>query len=247
MKDYEDAYGHEMLDCLNGKQASEIVEREDGFFDVSSSLGGARYYFADYKDWHTREKLALRYARGNTIDIGCGAGRVSLYLQKKGLEVLGVDISPLAIRVCKLRGLRKARVIPITKLEPSVGTFDTIVMFGNNFGLFGNPKRAKWLLKRFYNMTADNGRIIAESIDPYKTKDPAHLRYQALNRKRRRLPGQLRIRVRYRNYATPWFQYLIVSKAEMRKILEGTGWTIRRTFESRNGPYTAVIEKVKQS
>jgi hypothetical protein len=57
------------------------------------------------------------------------------------------------------------------------------------------------------------------------------------------MPGQLRIRVRYRNYVTPWFDYLLVSEREMRDILRGTGWAIGRTFSSKTGAYIAIIEK----
>jgi len=233
-----------MYDYLKGKEFPEIVEREDGLFDVSTSL--PRYYFAEYSKWNTREKLALKYVRGRVIDVGCGAGRVSLYLQQKGFDVLGVDISPLAIHVCKLRGARKVQVAPIAKIDSRFGTFDTILMFGNNFGLFGNPQRAKWLLKRFRKMTSAEARIIAESINPYRTTDPAHRQYQAYNRRRGRLPGQLKIRVRYRKHVTPWFQYLIVSQNEMRTILKGTGWALKRTFETKSGPYVAIIEKTKE-
>ena len=242
MKDFQDAYGHQIYDRLKGKEAFEIVEGEDGFFDVNPSAG-ARYYLSSYDDWHTHEQKALRYVRGRVLDIGCGAGRISLHLQKKGFDVLGVDISPLAIRVCKLRGLKKARVIPITKLSSRLGVFDTLIMFGNNFGLFGNPRRAKWLLRKFYRMTSRNARILAESIDPHRTNDPAHLEYQKFNRSRGRMPGQLKIRVRYRKYVTPWFEYLLVSKQEMRNILKDTGWRLTRTFASKGPAYIALIEK----
>ena len=36
--------------------------------------------------------------------------------------------------------------------------------------------------------------------------------------------GQVRIRIRYKDYATPWFDYLLVSKKELAEILDGTGW-----------------------
>jgi len=186
----------------------------------------------------------MRYVTGRVLDVGCGAGRVSLYLQKKGFDVLGLDVSPQAIRVCKIRGLKNARVMPITKISSKLGKFDTVIMFGNNFGLFGSRKRAKWLLKRFHRMTTEHARIIAESLDPYNTNDPAHLHYHKLSRRRGRMAGQLRIRVRYREYATPWFDYLLVSKREMRDILKGTGWRLKRTLDSSRSPaYIAVIEK----
>jgi len=245
MENYQDAYGHQMYDYLKGiRDVSEIVERNDGFFGVST---GAKYYFAEYRDWHDREKKAMQYVRGRVLDVGCGAGRVSLYLQKKGFDVLGVDVSPLAIGVCKMRGLRNARVLPITKLCSKLGRFGTVIMFGSNFGLFGNRKRAKWLLKRLYRMTTENARIIADSLDPYKTNDPDHLRYHRFNKRRARMAGQLRIRVRYRKYVTPWFDYLLVSQQEMANILDGTGWESNRVLASLNSPaYITIIAKTRK-
>ena len=76
------------------------------------------------------------------LDVGCGGGLDAIFMAQSGFDVLGVDISPLAIRVCQLRDLRKAKLIPITEISSSLGAFDTLIMFGGNFGLFGNPKRA---------------------------------------------------------------------------------------------------------
>jgi hypothetical protein len=245
MKNFQDACGHLVYDRLKGKDALEIVERDDAFFNVNPRCG-PRYYLSQYKDWNPHEKKALHYVRGRVLDIGCGAGRIAIYLQEKGFDVVGIDTSPLAIRVCKLRGLKKARVIPITKLSTGVNMFDTLLMFGNNFGLFGNPTRARWLLRRFHRMTTRRARILAESVDPYKTRDPAHLEYHKLNKARGKLPGQLRIRIRHRKYVTSWFQYLLVSKHEMRDILKGTGWRVIRTIDSKGAAYIAVIEKVQK-
>ncbi|HXX72909.1 MAG TPA: class I SAM-dependent methyltransferase [Candidatus Acidoferrales bacterium] len=242
MRDSQDAYGHQVYDRLRGVDVVEIVERDDGFFNVNPS-SGPRYYLSSYKNWSTHEKKALRYVRGRVLDVGCCAGRIAIYLQGRGFDVLGIDNSPLAIRVCKLRGLKNARVMSITKLSAKIGVFDTVLMFGANFGLFGNPKRAKWLLRRFHKMTTDDARILAESVDPYKTNDPVHLQYHKLNRAKRKLPGQLRLRIRYRKHVTPWFEYLFVSKKEMQDILKGTGWKLVKTIRSQGAVYIAIIGK----
>jgi len=240
LTDRQDAYGHLVYDFLHGKESYEVNERDDGF------VGGARVgeqYFAEYKDWPAHQRKGIRFARGKALDVGCGAGRVALHLQNKGLDVLGIDVSPLAVRTCKERGLKNARVMSVTGASRRLGTFDTIVMYGNNFGLFGSFKRARWLLGRFRAMTSDAARIIAESNDPYATDEPAHLGYHKRNRARGRMGGQIRLRVRYRDYATPWFDYLLVSRDEMREILAGTGWRVSRFIDSDGSPYVAVIEK----
>lgn len=154
--------------------------------------------------------------------------------------MVGIDVSPGAIEVARSRGVRDVRLLPFEKVDDSLGRFDTIVMFGNNFGLFGSPTKAKRLLRRLRPL-AD--RIVAASNDPYATDDPAHLAYQERNRKRGRMAGELRLRVRYRDLVGPWFDYLIVSPDEMATILEGTDWRIHRLVEeSGSGYYVAVLE-----
>ena len=151
-----------------------------------------------------------------------------------------IDNSPLAIQVCRKRGVKDARVIAIDDAgEFSPGTFDAVIMYGNNFGLFGSRARAKQLLKTLHARTTPNAVIIVESNDPYKTSDPSHLAYQKRNRKRGRMSGQLKIRIRFRESIGDWFDYLLVSQKEMREILKGTGWTVTKFFGSGKSTYTA--------
>jgi SAM-dependent methyltransferase len=241
MNPKKDAYGQEVWAYLNGKKSYEIVERDDGFVDFS---GGAQVYFSEFKNWPKYQKQGIKFVKGRVLDVGTGAGRVALYLQKKGYDVTAIDNSPLAIKVCKKRGIKDARVLPIEKIgifKPNI--FDSVVMYGNNFGLFGDPKKAKVLLKKIHQITAPNALIIAESNNPYKTDDPVHLSYHKLNRGRGRMAGQLKIRIRFRNYISDWFDYLLVSKEEMKNILKGTGWKIRKFVDSEKFMYIAVIEK----
>ena len=237
-----DAFGHALYDHLQNAAKDKwaiVIERDDGMVDV----GDVQDYFAGYADWPAHQQQALAFARGRVLDIGCGAGRHALYLQGQGLDVLGVDESPLAIETCKLRGLQQTRVMSITQLSSKLGTFDTILMLGNNLGLFANPVRAGWLLRRFAAMTGPGARIIAETLDPYPTSEPLHLAYQQRNRARGRSSGQVTIRVRYRNYATPWFDYLFVSREELRGLLEGTGWAVERWIDSADARYIAILTK----
>ena len=57
------------------------------------------------------------------------------------------------------------------------------------------------------------------------------------------MPGQLRIRIRFEKYVTDLFDYLIISKGEMKQILERTGWKIKRFIDSSGAEYIAIIHK----
>jgi len=236
----QDAYGQAFYDYYRGAGSAVIIERDDGYIDLDTSLSN---YFRRARQWKPDQRKAIGFCKGRLLDIGCGAGQHSLYLQEKGFDILGIDVSPLAIKTCKLRGLKHARVLSIDGINRRLGRFDTILMFGNNFGLFGNVRKAKQLLKRFHSMTSPDARIIAQCLDPINTKNPHHLKYHRRNRARGQLPGQLRIRIRYQDKASPWFDFLFVSPDEMNTVLENTGWLIQQMITSDGPSYFTVIVK----
>ncbi|UCD08683.1 MAG: methyltransferase domain-containing protein [Dehalococcoidales bacterium] len=244
-RDNQDAFGRMIHDYYTGYSDSRlpgILERCDGFI---SDAGSTAVYFSEYKKWPLLERKAVRFARGRILDIGCGAGRHCLYLQYKGLEVTGIDNSPLAVEVCRQRGVKNAVVLPLNDITPGLGIFDTVLMLGSNFGLFGSFHNARRMLKKLDRITSDQARIIATTTDVYQTEDPDQLSYHEYNRNHGRMSGQLKFKVRYKKYATPWFDYLIVSKDEMENILNGTNWRVNRYIDARDSRYAAIIEKHK--
>jgi 2-polyprenyl-3-methyl-5-hydroxy-6-metoxy-1,4-benzoquinol methylase len=240
MQPDQDAFGQMMAaNQRGGAHEPEIIERDDGYVSVGR---GPSLYFASYDSWSPIEREASTYVRGRVLDIGCGAGRHALYFQGQGYEVVATDISPLAVQVCQERGVRDARVFAVTQLSHTLGLFDTITLWGS-FAMVSNFKRARWLLRRFRGMTTNQGRIIAAALNPYGTDDPAHLAYHEHNRQQGRVAGQTRVRVRFRQYATPWLDLLFVSPDELRDILAGTGWQMHQLLGDEHGQYIVVIDK----
>lgn len=234
-----DAFGQSLWDAHRQGSAWHVIEREDGYVDPCDAAA----YFRPPARWGNHERQALRLARGRVLDIGCGAGRHALVLQERGLDVLGIDQSPLAIKTARARGLKCARVVPIEKVTAKLGVFDTILMLGSNFGLFANARQTQVLLRRFHALTSADARIIAESNDIYGTTNPVHLAYQRRNRRRRRMAGQIRFRVRYHHRATPYFDYLMVSPEEMRQLAADTGWHVAQVLPSPGSTYIAILTK----
>jgi SAM-dependent methyltransferase len=234
-----DAFGRLLLDHLEGTpDAHEIVERDDGFIETST---GPQSYFAPVARWPAVERRALRSVRGRVLDVGCGAGRVALELQERGHEVVGIDVSPGAVEVARRLGVRDVRLRRFDQVDASLGHFGSTVMFGNNFGLFAGAVKGRRMLRRLHGLV---DRIVASANDPYATDDPAHLAYQERNRRRGRMGGQIRIRVRRREIASPWFDYLLASPDEVTELVDGTGWRVRRFVHGQGSFYIAVLDHV---
>ena len=65
-----------MKDAAAGKEGTYYVEREDGRIDTLL----VEDYVKTLLEWDELERLGIQHAKGKVLDIGCGAGRVGLYL-----------------------------------------------------------------------------------------------------------------------------------------------------------------------
>jgi len=136
-----DGYGEMLLAALNeGGEMLEIVERDDGF--IMASRFGPDAYLAPYSKWPSRQRRAMRLARGRVLDVGAGAGRVALHLQDKGLEVVSIDASPGAVEACRRRGVKDARVLRIEDVDESLGSSTPSSCTGTTSGSSRAARRA---------------------------------------------------------------------------------------------------------
>ncbi|WP_433664687.1 class I SAM-dependent methyltransferase [Nocardia sp. CA-128927] len=238
-----DAFGALLLEQWHGKDVSEVVERDDGHILVGSGSVAHRY-FSEPDGWSPLDVAAVERCLGYVLDLGAGAGRASIELQDRGLPVLALDTSEKALHVCRCRGVRDTflgSALDLARQMPD-RRFDSILLLGNNFGLLESPKMAHRLLQAFTRMSTPSGRIIGRGLDPYSTEDPNHLRYHDYNRAAGRYGGQMRLRVRHRGEATPWFAYWFMSPDELAHALDGSGWRIDE-LQQDAASYMAVLAK----
>jgi SAM-dependent methyltransferase len=242
MRSEQDVFGRALMDWVLGGTTPEIAERDDGYLEAGA---GYELYLSSFADWSRAERQSIRHVRGRVLDVGCGAGRAIVELQRRGCEVVGLDASPLAVRAARLNGAEKVWRGSVRDISGRIGAFDTVILFGNNFGLFGTPKQARRILTSWARATKPNARILAESISAYSGGAPLIDRsYYWRNRERGSAPGQLRMRYRYGDLVGPWFSWLFVSRQEMRHIVRGTGWHLTSVVGSRSSEsYVAILEK----
>lgn len=240
LADEEDAFGRVLLDFLSGRAGDSFLDRDDGHTGPSM---GPEWFLAEPEKWPDAERAVFDFVRGRVLDVGAGAGRHSLEAQRRGLEVVAIDVSPGAVEVCRRRGVEDVRLLPLAKADERLGVFDTVLMMCGNFGLIGDAEAAAAGLRRLHAMTSAGGRIVLDSVDPYVDSDAADIAYQARNRAQGRMPGVVTIRIRYGTRATPWFDLLLVSPAELEQLVEGVGWRLVQVFEGEPPDYYAVLEK----
>lgn len=120
----------------------------------------------DLGRWHDpatdEEADLLDTVDGPVIDLGCGPGRLVVRLASQRVPALGVDSSPSAIALARMRGatvLQRDIFGPL----PGEGRWGTALLFDGNVGIGGNPAR---LLRRCRQLTGGRGEVVAEVQPP---------------------------------------------------------------------------------
>lgn len=157
----KDLFGKAILDFQTNNSPSAIITETN--ISEADEMDVA-YLFRSYKEMPKLEKKALQLCKGKVLDVGCGAGSHSLYLQNdKNLNVTSIDISKNAIQACQLRGLKNAKVQNILDLENE--KFDTILLLMNGTGIFGTLAETSNYLQKLKNLLTPNGQILIDSSD----------------------------------------------------------------------------------
>lgn len=156
----KDILGKAVLDYQTGNYSEDIktyssLDEED--------MIPIPYLFRDFKKMSALEQKALKLCKGNILDIGCGAGSHSLYLQKKGFDVTALDQSPGAIETCKLRGIEHTVLQGIQDFK--LQKYDTLLMLMNGIGIVGKLKNIDQFLSHLKSLLKPKGQILLDSSD----------------------------------------------------------------------------------
>ncbi len=234
----EDIIGKALLDIYNGNEEPCFIRRDDGHSDVYN----LNMLFSTFEFWRESEKQAMNFVGKSVLDIGCGAGRFPLFLQKKEIGVVAIDNSWLAIEISKKRGVKNSVLMSADELGFKQH-FDTVLLMGNNFGLLGDVERTKKMLSEIYKITTGNAKIIAACIDPERETAPEDLRYFEENKNAGRLQGELRVFLEYKGEVSQPFKWLLLTPTEMKRMCEECGWKLEKIIAVDQN-YIGIITKV---
>ena len=229
----EDILGKAVLEYQNGVYSEDILTFSS--LDEEDNIP-LPYLFRDFKGMPSLEQKALALCSGSILDIGCGAGSHSLYLQKKGYDVTALDSSQGAIETCRLRGVNK-RVHSDIK-DYNTSSFDTLLMLMNGIGIVGKLEDLGLFLGHLKRLLKPKGQILLDSSDIIYMFDededggrwvPDTGSYY----------GEVAFTMQYKGLKSKAFNWLYIDYTTLKKVAKSNGLQCERIVNGNHYDYLA--------
>lgn len=227
----KDILGKALLDFYNGNYSEDIITATN---ISENDVLPLPYLFRNFKNMPKLEKQALKLAKGSILDVGCGAGSHSLYLQHQGLHVKAIDISKGAVAVAKKRGVINAE---ITALLNETDTFDTILLLMNGTGIFKTLKLTQTYLNHLKKILNVNGQILIDSSDiayMYEDSDGGFWHDVYTN-----YYGELEYYMSYKGEKEQPITWLYLDFKTLKMVCEAVGLKCKLILEGKHFDYLA--------
>ncbi|WP_121966301.1 bifunctional 2-polyprenyl-6-hydroxyphenol methylase/3-demethylubiquinol 3-O-methyltransferase UbiG [Myroides sp. N17-2] len=156
----KDLLGKAILDFQTNNNPQNVITETDISEAEEMDI---TYLFRSYKQMPKIEQKALNLAQGKILDVGCGAGAHSIYLQEKGFDIKAIDISKNSVEACKLRGITNVHVENILDIKDE--KYDTILLLMNGTGIFGRLIHITKYLQHLKSLLTPGGQILIDSSD----------------------------------------------------------------------------------
>ena len=229
----KDLFGKAILDYQTNNSPEDLIT-ETSISDTDEM--SVSYLFRSYEEMPKLEQKALQLSKGKILDVGCGAGSHSLYLQNdKNLDVVAIDISENAIKACQLRGLQNAQVLNILDIENQ--KFDTIILLMNGTGIFGTLTETSKYLQKLKSLLSPNGQILIDSSDiiyMFDEDDDGGKWISGNN-----YYGELTFSVTYKNQKEADFSWLYLDYNTLQNAANANGLQCNMIMEGEHFDYLA--------
>ena len=229
----KDIFGKALLDYQNGNYTEDLVTSTNISDEDTLPLP---YLFRDYSEMPKLEQHALKLSKGTVLDVGCGAGSHSLWLQEKGLNVKAIDSSEGAIEVAKKRGVKHAELKPLLE---ETQTFDTILLLMNGTGIFQELSQVSKHLKHLKSLLNPEGQILIDSSDiSYMYEDEDGGLWLDLNQS---YPGELDYYLSYKGEKEDPMKWLYLDFETLKTACFTVGLECEKVMDGEHFDYLARI------
>ncbi len=240
----KDLFGKAILDYQTNNAPEDLIT-ETSISEADEMR--VAYLFRSYAEMPALEQKALQLATGKILDVGCGAGSHSLYLQnEKGLDVEAIDISAHAIEACKLRGIKQAQVLDVMNVENQ--KFDTIMLLMNGAGMCGRMQKLSAFLSQLKSLLNPNGQILLDSSDIIYmfdededggTRGEAELREAKWIDSEHEYYGELTFLIEYKGEKEAPFDWMYIDYNTLQNVAHANGLQCELILEGEHYDYLA--------
>lgn len=234
--------GRAMLDFLKGDREAHVVVHS---MDEEPRVIEARDYFKELEEFGPLDVMALDLCRGRVLDIGAGAGRFALELERLGIEVRAIDTSDEAVKVMRKRGLNDVECADLVSTSP--GRFDTLLLMMNGIGIVGDLEGLRRFLRVARERLRPGGQILFDSLDleVYRgqggAEGAARVAWQS-----EADPGVVRFTIAYKDEIGKPFDWFFVDPVELGEVAKGEGWRSQIVYEEEDGAFLARLTRSVQ-
>ena len=229
----KDLFGKALLDYQNSNYTEDLITSTNISDDDELPLP---YLFRDYQDMPKLEQKALQLSKGLTLDVGCGSGSHSLYLQDQGLNVKAIDISKGAVEVSHARGVKQVAHLA---LLDETETFDTILLLMNGTGIFETLNQVSTYLSHLKSLLNTGGQVLIDSSDiKYMYLDEDGGFWQDMNAN---YYGELDYFLSYKGEAELPMKWLYLDFKLLQQACEASGLKCEMLAEGEHYDYLAKL------
>ncbi|MEM6524793.1 MAG: SAM-dependent methyltransferase [Bacteroidota bacterium] len=205
-----DVFGTALKDYLIGNEEAYLV--------LHNSYGDPEkmpvaVFFREEEDLTDLEKLALSSCLGKTLDIGAGAGAISLIAQNN-LDITAIEVSADACEVAELLGVKDIIQGDIWSYDDI--KYDTLLLLMNGIGIVGKFNKLIPFLSHLKHLLNDGGQILFDSSD---------LSYLHPGFKSDPKLGEISYQYEYDGLKGNWFNWLYVDQSRLIESASKVGFT----------------------
>jgi len=236
----EDAFGRAIYDQFHGERTAPLIQR-DGEQTIEHPIEAN--YFGEFDPESSLGQWRESHLSGPLLDVGAGAGRDTLYFQKR-FEAVAIEISDPLVDVMRERGVENAQIADMFALREAFerDRFRSALSIGTQLGLAGSMDGLREFLSDLAYVTEPDGTAVVDSYDP--TQDAAS---ELLGYRPDPAPG-LAYRVmgfEYEDIVDDILLFRLFSPERLREATVGTPWEVADIqFKSGIPHYNAALEKV---
>lgn len=230
----KDPMGHAIADYHRTGKAGKLRVLSSMFYEDEIPVPTL---FRTFAQMPPQEQAAIELCRGSVLDVGAGAGCHSIELQKRGYQVLGIDISELSVQVMKERGL-DARLVNFFD-ETFTDKFDTILLAMNGIGIVGKVENLPRFFQSAKRLLAPGGQILLDSSD---------IRYVFMNEDGSMdinlaagYYGEVDYKMRYRNITGEPFDWLYIDFDTLSMYANESGFNCEKCIDGEHYDYLAKL------